>query len=214
MKWFKREKRYVLDSSSIIDGRVIHLFDKKILEGRIIIPELVRSIVKRFIGARCETAINVLKRSATVEFINVKGNGLVEEECVLKVAQKKRAKVITTSDEVRRHAQLFPGVKILDIRDLYHLLTPIFIPNKLISVRILKRGLNHTEGVGYIEGVKIVVENGAKYINQTVSARVTTMLAFETGNLVFCVLAEEAGKKPVVVNKSRYRGSRHHGQHR
>jgi uncharacterized protein YacL len=214
MKWFKRESKFVLDSSSIIDGRVIHLFDKKIFEGRIIIPDLVKFIVKRFIGPRCETAINVLKRNATVEFVDVKGNGLVEEECVLKVAQRKRAKVITTSDEVRRHAQLFPKVKILDIRDLYRLLTPIFIPNKLISVRILKRGLNHTEGVGYIEGVKIVVENGAKYINQTISARVTTMLAFETGNLVFCVLAGDEGKKTTAERKAVTGGGRVDGQHR
>ncbi len=208
MKWFRRENKFILDSSSIIDGRVIHLFDKKILEGRIIIPDLVLFIVKRFIGPRGETAVNVLKRNATVEFVDVKGNGLVEEECVLKVARSKRAKVITTSDEVRRHAQLFPQVKILDIRDLYRLLTPIFVPNKLISVRILKRGLNHTEGVGYIEGVKIVVENGAKYVNQTVSARVTTMLAFETGNLVFCVLAGEEGENSTPVNKVRNRGGR------
>ena len=214
MKWFRRENRYVLDSSSIIDGRVIHLFDKKIFEGTIIIPNLVRSIVKRFIGDRGDTAINVLRRNARVEFADVKGNGLVEEECVLKVARQKRAKVITTSDEVRRHAQLFPQVKILDIRDLYRLLTPIFLPNKLISVRILKRGLNHSEGVGYIEGVKIVVENGAKYVNQTVSARVTTMLALETGNLVFCVLAGEEGKKNKPARMTRGKGGRADGAHR
>lgn len=214
MIFFKRENKYVLDSSSIIDGRVIHLFDKKIFEGRIIVPNLVMLIVEKFIGPRGETAIKVLKRNATVEFIDMKGNGLVEEECVLKIAHQKRAKVITTSDEVRRHAQLFPQVKVLDIRDLYRLLTPIFIPNKLISVRILKRGLNHTEGVGYIEGVKIVVENGAKYVNQTINARVTTMLAFETGNLVFCVLAGEEGKKSTQSTKTKHKGARFDGKHR
>lgn len=185
---FKRESRFVLDSSSIIDGRVIHLFEKKFLEGRIIIPLLVKSIVKKFVGTRIDRIINILKRNARVEFVVESGNGLVEELCVLRIAQKKRAKVLTTSDEVCRQAKLFPQVRIIDIRDIYRALTPIFTPNKLISVRILKKGLHSTEGVGYIEGVKIVVENGAKFINQTVNARVTTMLSFDTGNLVFCTL--------------------------
>ena len=211
MIFFKHENRFVLDSSSIIDGRVIHLFDKRIFEGKIIIPELVRFIVKKFIGPRGERSIRILKRNTTVEFVDVKGDGLVEEDCVLKLARRRRAKVITTSDEILRYAKLYPHVKILDIRDLYRLLTPIFTPNKLISVRILKRGINHTEGVGYIEGVKVVVDNGAKYINQTVSARVTTMLSFETGNLVFCVLDEEEGNKPLIVQKAKRKEGRTDG---
>ena len=58
------------------------------------------------------------------------------------------------------------------------------------------------------------IENGAKYVNQTVSARVTTMLAFETGNLVFCVLAGEEGKKSKPVRRSKNRGGRVDGSRR
>jgi len=190
MLFFRRENRFVLDSSSIIDGRVVYLFEKKIFEGKIIIPTLVRTIVRKSTGNKGERAIKILKRHATVEFIHERGNGLVEEICVLKVARRRDAKVFTVSDEVCRQAKLYPRINIIDIRDLYRLLTPIFTPNKLISVKILKRGLSHSEGVGYIEGVKVVVEDAAKFINQTVTARVTTMLSFETGNLVFCTMHE------------------------
>lgn len=190
MLFFKRENRFVLDSSSIIDGRVIHLFDKKFFEGKIIIPTIVKFIVRKSMGNKGERGIKILKRNATVEFINERGNGLVEEICVLRLARRRRAKVFTISDEICRQAKFYPRVRIIDIRDLYRVLTPIFTPEQLISVRILKRGLNHREGVGYIEGVKVVVENGAKFINQTVSARVTTMLSFETGNLVFCTMED------------------------
>ncbi|UCG90982.1 MAG: hypothetical protein JSV97_07795 [candidate division WOR-3 bacterium] len=203
MIFFKRENRYVLDSSSIIDGRVIHLFEKKFLEGKIIIPLLVKSIVKKFVGTKVDRVVNILKRNAHVEFVVDQGNGLVEEVCVLQIAHKKRAKVLTTSDEVWRQAKLFPRVQIIDIRDIYRALTPIFTPNKLISVRILKKGLHPHEGVGYIEGIKIVVENGAKFINQTINARVTTMLSFDTGNLVFCTLENKLGDTSIVSKKDR-----------
>jgi uncharacterized protein YacL len=198
MMFFKKEQRFVLDSSSIIDGRVIHLFEKKFLEGKIIIPHLVESIVRKFVGNNVDRMIEILKKSAAVEIMVESGNGLVEEICVLEVAKKKKAKVLTTSDEVCRQAKLFPHVRVIDIRDIHRALTPIFTPDKVISVRILKRGLRSHEGIGYIEGIKIVVENGAKFVNQTVSARVTTMLSFDTGNLVFCKLENNRNDVPVV----------------
>jgi len=195
MIFFKKEGQYVPDSSSIIDGRVIHLFERKFFEGKILIPTLVRFIVKKSMGQKGERAINILKRNTRVEFVREKVDGMVEEVCVLKCARRRHAKVFTVSDEVCRQSKYYPQVQIIDIRDLYRVLTPIFVPNKLISVKILKRGHNHSEGVGYIEGIKIVVENGAKYVNQTVSARIKTMLSLETGNLVFCTVEESKNEK-------------------
>jgi uncharacterized protein YacL len=188
MLFFKGEHRYVLDSSSILDGRIIRLFEKKFFEGKIIIPLLVRTIVKKFAQDAGERAIHILKKNATIEYIKSKGNGLVEGICVLQIADQKKAKVVTASDEVCRLSKFYPRVRIIDIRDLHRMLMPIFTPDKLIEVRILKRGLHSHEGVGYIEGVKIIVEHGAKFINKTITARVTTMLLTKTGNLVFCTL--------------------------
>lgn len=207
MFFVKRENRYVLDSSSIIDGRVIQLFSRKFLDGRVFIPELALSIVRQSAGDRGERAISILRRNAHIEFLLNKCQNLAEEECVLRCAHKKHAKVVTTSDELCRQARNFAKVTVIDIRDVYRALTPIFKPDTIISVKILKRGLSHNEGVGYIEGVKIVVENGAKHLNQTVIARVTNMLSLETGNLVFCTLENSKSGRPVFMKNSR----RHRG---
>ena len=198
MLLFSRENKFVLDSSSIIDGRVVHLFEKKFFEGKIIIPVLVKSIVRKITEGKGDRAVHILKRNARVEFVTDRGDGLVEEICVLKIAMRRKAKVVTASDEVCRLSKFYPRVRIIDIRELYRTLMPIFTPNKLISVRILKRGLHSNEGVGYIEGVKIIIDNGAKFINQTVNARVTTMILTETGNLVFCSLENRPGDKSLI----------------
>lgn len=202
MIFFKKESQYVLDSSSIIDGRVIHLFERNFFEGKILIPTLVRFIVKKSMGQKGERSINILKHNTRVEFVREKIDGMVEEVCVLKCARRRHAKVFTVSDELCRQSKYYPQVQIIDLRDLYRVLTPIFVPNKVISVKILKRGHNHTEGVGYIEGIKIVVENGAKYINQTISARIKTMLSLETGNLVFCVAEESKNEQKNNLNQN------------
>lgn len=190
MLFFKRENRFVLDSSSILDGRIIQLFNKKYFEGRVIVPQLVSSIVKKVSGHNGEKTLSLLQRSVPIEFVADKSNGLIEEVCVLRIASKRKAKVFTTSDELCRQSKSYPKVRVIDIRDLYRALTPIFTPDRLISVRILKKGLRSNEGVGYIEGVKIVVENAATQVNHVVNARVLTMISSDKGSLVFCNLQD------------------------
>jgi uncharacterized protein YacL len=208
MLFLKRENRYVLDSSSILDGRIIQLFNKKFFEGKVIIPQLVQAIVKKVIGPSGEKVLLSLGGRFPVEFVADKGNGLIEEVCVLMIAEKKKAKVFTVSDELCRHAKSYPSVRVIDVRDLYRTLTPIFTPGRLITVRILKKGLRANEGIGYIEGVKIVVENAVKYVNQVVNARVLTMISSDKGSLVFCSLEEgPTGKSMQGNGNSASRGS-------
>lgn len=190
MRLFRHVERYVLDSSSILDGRIIQLFSKKIFEGKVIVPRLVGAIVKKVGGNNGEKTLSSLEKNVPVEFVVDKGNGLIEEICVLRIANRKKAKVFTTSDELCRQAKSYPKVRVIDIRELYRTLTPIFLPDRLITVRILKKGLRTNEGVGYLEGVKIIVENAAKHVNQVVNARVLTMISSDKGSLVFCSLQE------------------------
>lgn len=211
MFFFRRMNRFVLDSSSIIDGRVIHLFERRFFDGKIMLPVLVTDIVRKHAGNKGDRAIRILERTVPVEFVSHKSNGLVEEVCVLDIAQRKKAKVFTISDEVCRHSKFFPRVDIIDIRDLYRVLTPIFEPQKRIAVKILKRGLHHNEGIGYIEGVKVVVDGAGKLIGQTVAARVNTMLSFDTGNLVFCSLETKQNHKPSFRNSTHSGRRRRHG---
>ncbi|MBE0434142.1 hypothetical protein IBX73_11865 [candidate division WOR-3 bacterium] len=190
MLFFRRENRYVLDSSSILDGRILQLFSKEFYEGRIYIPKLVQEVASRVLGPDFEKTLAGPGGSTTVEIIAGKSEGSSEEIQVISVAGKKKATVFTASDELCRQARSYPAVKVIDIRALYRTLTPIFVPNRLIAVRILKRGLRQNEGIGYIEGVKIVVEHAAKYVNQVVNARVLTMISSDKGSLVFCSLED------------------------
>lgn len=192
MLFFKKEERFVLDSSCIIDGRIVNLFEKKFFEGKVIIPYLVRIIVRRKIGVEADKIINNLKKFASIEFVDKNVDGVVEEECVLKTAERRKAKVITASDGYEFYIKSFPELRIINIKELYRILTPIFYPGRVISVRIIKKGLNPNEGVGYIEGVKVVVENGAKSINRNVDVKVVSMIQSETGNLVFGTAIEPA----------------------
>ncbi len=190
MLFFRKEERFVLDSSCVIDGRVVNLFEKKFFEGRVIIPYLVKIIARRKIGVEADKMLGNLKRFTAIEFVDKNVDGVVEEVCVLRTAARRRAKVITASDGYGYYLKSFPDLRIINLKELYRMLTPMFFPGRLISVRIIKRGLNANEGIGYIEGVKVVVENAAKYLNRCVDARVVSMIQSDTGNLVFGTVVE------------------------
>ncbi len=203
--FFKKEERFVLDSSCIIDGRIVNLFEKKFYEGKVIIPYLVKIIIRRKIGIEADKMLNNLKKVVSIEFVDKNVDGVVEEVCVLRTAERRRAKVFTASEGYDFYVKSFPDVRIINIKELYHSLTPIFFPGRVISVRIIKRGLNLNEGVGYIEGVKVIVENGAKHLNHYVDVRVVSMIQSDTGNLVFGTVtgaSENANPKENQVNKA------------
>lgn len=187
MLFFRREARYVVDSSCLIDGRVLQLFEKGFLEGKAIVPQYARTIAKKTIGHEAEMLLAALKKYASVEVLETSLSGLSEEQAVLKLAVRRKASVVTASEELTRQASGFPRVKIVDIRELYRALIPIFKPNRIIAVRLVKKGLNQGEGVGYVDGVKVVVEDGARLVNHLINVRVTGMLSFESGHLVFGV---------------------------
>ena len=126
MLLFKKEERFVLDSSCIIDGRIVILFEKKFFEGKVIIPYLVRIIVRRKIGTEAEKIINNLKKFANIEFVDKNVDGVVEEECVLKTAERRKAKVITASDSYEFYIKSFPQLRIIYIKELYRILKTKF----------------------------------------------------------------------------------------
>ncbi len=202
MLFFKKEERFVLDSSCIIDGRVVSLFEKKFFEGKVIIPYLVKIVARKKIGADADKMIGNLKKFSTVEFVDKNVDGVVEEVCVLKTASRRRAKVITASEAYDYYINSFPDIRIINIKELYRMLTPIFVPGRLITVRIIKKGLNPGEGIGYVEGIKVVVDNGAKYMNRSVDVRIVSMIQSDTGNLVFGTIDESSNSVTSRENQS------------
>jgi uncharacterized protein YacL len=119
-------------------------------------------------------------------FVRTKGNGIAEAHCVLKLAQKEKAKVFTAADEVRRLAANYPDVVVLDIRDIFLSLFPTFDTGDIISIRILKRGKKQNEGIGYLEGgLKVIVDTAGEAVGRTIEATVDSMLFLPTGNVVF-----------------------------
>jgi len=72
---------------------------------------------------------------------------------------------------------------------LTNALKPIVLPGENMEVKIVKEGKEAAQGLGYLnDGTMVVVENGRRYIGQTVNTVVTSVLQTNAGRMIFTKL--------------------------
>ncbi len=191
----------LLDTSVIIDGRILDIFKTNFLENKIIIPRFVlRELqqiadstdpIKRQRGRRgLEILHNMQKETGFDITIHEEEFPEVHEvdAKLVKLAKILEAKILTIDFNLNRVASL-QGIKILNINELANALKPVVFPGERMSVKLLKEGKEYNQAVGYLEdGTMIVVEDARKLIGQEVKVAVTSVLQTQAGRMIFTKL--------------------------
>ncbi|MDD5022221.1 MAG: hypothetical protein PHR82_08870 [Endomicrobiaceae bacterium] len=181
----KKQKNQVvvLDSSAITDARIVefincNLFDKVILP-KFIINELENKKDKK-------SDIEKLKQNKKVEVVNNNYSTLQSENFkILKLAQEKKAKIITANFELNKMA-LVKGIEVINLNDIYESLKPIVLPGYKLSVFLVKEGKEQNQAIGYLEdGATVVVENGKRAIGTRNNVVITSIMQTSTNKLIF-----------------------------
>ena len=198
----QREEAIVVDTSSIIDGRILDIVKTGFIEAKFVVPRFILNELhaladstdhmKRQKGKRGIEILHSLKKESKIEVEvseqNVDSVKSVDEK-IIKLAQTIDAEVLTTDYNLNRIAQL-QGVKVLNINDLANALKPTFIAGQRFSLKLIKEGKEHNQAVGYLEdGTMVVVENSRRLVGKTVSIEVTSILQSSSGRIVFTKLA-------------------------
>jgi len=121
-----------------------------------------------------------------IEFINEDPNDAQEvDDKLISLAKEIGAIVVTNDYNLNRVASL-QGVKILNINELANAVKTVFLPGEEIPLKIIQKGKEASQGVGYLEdGTMVVVENGSKYVDQEILVQVTKILQTNAGRLIF-----------------------------
>ncbi|MCK4912549.1 MAG: hypothetical protein KAS05_02365 [Candidatus Omnitrophica bacterium] len=197
----QREESVIVDTSSIIDGRILDIVKTGFIEAKFVVPRFVLNELhalsdstdhmKRQKGKRGIEILHSLKKEPKIDVEiydqNVEGVKSVDEK-IIKLAQTMDAEVLTTDYNLNRIAQL-QGVKVLNINDLANALKPTFIAGQRFSLKLIKEGKEHNQAVGYLEdGTMVVVENSRRLVGKTVNIEVTSILQSSSGRIVFTKL--------------------------
>lgn len=188
----------VIDTSVIIDGRILDIFKTKFIEGKVIIPRFVlkelqqiadsTDPIKRQRGRRGLEILHAIQKEAaqaiTIHEEEFPDINEVDAKLV-KLAQLLEAKIVTVDFNLNRVASL-QGVKILNINELANALKPIVFPGEHMQIKLLKEGKEHNQAVGYLEdGTMVVVEEARRLIGQEVRVVVTSVLQTQAGRMIF-----------------------------
>lgn len=205
-----KRKKYVLDTSIIIDGRLMVLYRNDLIDGRIILP----SFVLRELQQMADSSIYVTSKKAKRGFsslndlksalgrdkkeVEMPGNEVPEQREVddkLVAYCKAEGAILVTTDGNLTHVARLKDVKVLNPNVLMNQLRRVAMPGEKYAIRLTEPGKQEGQAIGYLpDGLLVVVDNGAKYLGQVVSVVVRNVLVGEMGPIIFAEILWERGR--------------------
>jgi uncharacterized protein YacL len=188
----------IIDTSVIIDGRIIEIVESGFLEGPLVLPRFVLrelqqiadsvDAMRRTRGRRGLDVLTKLQELAPLEISERDYDGLLVDAKLVRLAAERHGKLLTNDYNLNRVAHV-EGVAVLNINELANAVKPIVLPGEELNVAIIRDGKEHHQGVGYLDdGTMIVVENGKRLIGETVDVQVTSVLQTVAGRMIFAKL--------------------------
>ncbi|MGI6712010.1 MAG: PIN/TRAM domain-containing protein [Bacillota bacterium] len=188
----------ILDTSVIIDGRISDICKTNFVEGTLVIPGFVleelrhiadsSDLLKRNRGRRGLDILNKIREEfkLKVQIVEKDYEDINEVDSKLvKLALEMNGSIITNDFNLNKVAQL-QGVTVLNINELANAVKPVVLPGEEMQVRLIKDGKEMKQAIGYLnDGTMIVVENGKRYIGQTIAVLVTSVLQTSAGRMIF-----------------------------
>ncbi len=196
-----REEVILLDTSAIIDGRIVDIYKTKLLEGRLIVPRFVLSELQRLADSSEELkrqkgrrGLEILKAMQKDPEVDVRiqedeasGDAGVDTKLV-RLAKVLDAKICTTDHNLTQVIRL-AGLEAFNISDLANALRIVVVAGEELDIRLVKEGKEHHQAVGYLDdGTMVVVGEARKMIGQRVKVVVNSVLQTQAGRMVFAKL--------------------------
>ena len=202
------QRRMILDSCALIDGRIRELVGSGFVTETLVIPKFVLAELQLLADgsdthkrARARYGLDVardlqqtLNGQVLVDQTLFPSLTTVDDKLIV-LAKKLKATLYTTDLNLNKVATV-EGVKVLNINELAQQLRPSVLPGEPRMVKLTQKGANSSQGIGHLEdGTMVVVENGANYIGRTVPVTIAQMRQTVAGRMLFAKLRRTPADK-------------------
>ncbi len=190
----------VLDTSAIIDGRILDIAKTGFISGLILVPKFVLTELqqvadslddlKRQRGRRGFEVVEELKKvkGVRLEVWDKEQSGKTVDERILNLTKNLHGKIVTTDFNLNKVASVV-NVGVLNVNDLANVLKTNAIPGEILSIKVVHIGKDPTQGVGYLEdGTMVVVSDAFDKIGKTIKVKVSKVLQISAGRMIFGVI--------------------------
>ena len=197
----------ILDTSAIIDGRIVDICKTGFMEGVLVVSGFVLEelrhiadspdLLKRNRGRRGLDVLNKIQKEMDIPVQIYEGDfeDIAEVDSKLvKLAKTINGKIITNDFNLNKVCEL-QGISVLNINELANAVKPVVLPGEEMIAQIIKDGKEAGQGVAYLDdGTMIVVEGGRRYIGETIEVLVTSVLQTAAGLMIFAKPKQDAEK--------------------
>lgn len=190
-------KPQILDTSAIIDGRVLDIAKTGFISGLILIPQFVLTELqqvadsadelKRGRGRRGFEIVGELKKLKTVrvEIWDKDQKGKDVDERLINLAKSLHSRIVTTDFNLNKLATV-SNIAVLNVNDLANAVKTMAVPGEKLEIKIVHLGKDPTQGIGYLpDGTMVVVAKAADKIGNDLEVEVTKLLQMPAGRMIF-----------------------------
>lgn len=190
----------VIDTSVLIDGRIIELATTGFVQGTFLIHSGVLAELQRIAdssdagrrgrGRRGLDNLARLQKDPRVDVVLIEEEGYGDVDAALvRLARERGATLVTADVNLAKVAEAV-SVPVRSINALAAALRQPVAPGDQLSLKLVKEGREHGQAVGYLEdGTMVVVEEASDMMGSDVRVEVTNMLQTPSGRMVFASLA-------------------------
>ncbi len=193
----------LLDTSVIVDGRILDIIETKMMQNALIVPkfvldelQLIADSADKIKRSRGRRGLDILQKLQDSTLIDVHieekdAEGANVDQKLITLGQELKARVMTNDFNLNKIATL-RGVDVINMNDLAKALRPVVLPGEHLHVKLVKPGESGTQGVGYLDdGTMVVVEGGRSHLGHHCDLVVTSTLQTSAGRMIFGRFAQE-----------------------
>lgn len=201
-----RRKIYV-DTSALIDGRILAIAQTGFMGDDLIIPRsVIRELQLLADGkdsekrARARYGMDVANELERVVYCNVEIlqddlDRTAVDERLLELAKQNHGMILTTDFNLGKVAAT-ENIEVLNVNDLAMVLRSEYLPGEKTRLKITSEGSNPNQGVGHLsDGTMVVVDNAASYVGEEVEVTFIRFLQTSAGRMLFARVNNNAGRK-------------------
>jgi uncharacterized protein YacL len=201
-------RKVFVDTSTLIDGRILSVAKAGFLGDEILIPRsVIRELQLLADGSDSEKRArarfgldiaNELERAelASVEIYPDQGERVKVDERLLELAKTEHGLIMTNDFNLAKVAAV-EGIDVININELAQGLRSEYLPGDKLEVKITSTGANPHQGVAHLpDGTMVVVDNAEQYVgkNQPVEIEFVRYLQTNAGKMMFAKLTNNPKK--------------------
>lgn len=191
----------LVDTSVLIDGRILPIINSGFLSGTLIIPQFVLTEVqhiaddsdpmRRAKGRRALDVVGKLKSQkvnpwAKTKVVMDNPTEVAEVDSKLVSLAKLWDGVLLTVDFNLAHVARAQSVRVLNVNDLAQAMKVALVAGEEFTIKITHEGREREQGVGYLaDGTMVIIENGKERVGEDVHVIVTKIHQTPAGQLFF-----------------------------